>query len=85
MILKSLVRNITLKLGYRISRIGKPDIPLELEIDELKLLEEIQRLELSMVPPEGLFAVMLAVKHLLLSGQICDFVECGVWRGGASI
>jgi len=83
--LKTLVRSVALKLGYRISRVGKPEIPLELETDELSLVDEIQRLELSMVPPEGLFAVMLAAKHLLLSGQKGNFVECGVWRGGASI
>ena len=41
--------------------------------------------ELTMVSPAGLVAIVTAVRHSLTNEIAGDFVECGVWRGGASL
>ncbi len=39
---------------------------------------------LTMVPQDGLVHLASLVDHVLIEGIPGDFVECGVWRGGAS-
>ena len=40
---------------------------------------------LTMVDPSRLFSVVTAVRHSVRHEVAGDFVECGVWRGGASL
>lgn len=38
-----------------------------------------------MLPREGVYACLLALRHVLVNDIPGDIVECGVWRGGMSI
>lgn len=60
-------------------------LPVEFTEAEQAIYQFVRQNELSMVAPSGLWATMLACKHILAHDIPGDFVECGVWRGGTAI
>lgn len=56
-----------------------------LEIRDQEFINYVINENLSMVGRKRLISLTEACNHVVLSGVKGDFVECGVWRGGASI
>lgn len=78
------------KCGFDVVRYSKDgsfkNAPVELPIEINHVIKRVIDSELTMVSPERLYAVALACKNAALNtNQPASFVECGVWRGGASI
>lgn len=62
-----------------------PFWPVELSKEEREMVSYVLDAKLTMVSPERLFSIVLSLRWIEENGIPGDVVECGVWRGGASI
>ncbi len=62
-----------------------PFWPVEFSTEEKEMVSYVVENELTMLSPERLFSIVLSCRWVVENGLEGDFVECGVWRGGASI
>lgn len=78
------VNRVLRPLGIEVSKIPPRDhVPHDMDEEFRPLYEQV--LPYSMTPVEGLYAVYKAASYIAASGIPGDVVECGVWRGGASM
>ncbi|MDH4094679.1 MAG: TylF/MycF family methyltransferase [Betaproteobacteria bacterium] len=88
--MKSLLKSVLARLGYRISRIPsgstvQQQMPVEFSPADAAIVERVLERQLTMVSRERLYATLMACRHVLTQEIPGDFVECGVWRGGNSL
>lgn len=83
--MKKSVRSALARAGIEVTRKRRRLFPVELTSAETGLFNHVRRNELSMVGDEGLFATIMACKHVAEENVEGDFVECGVWRGGNAL
>ena len=83
--LKDVIKAALNNFGYDVRKIVENTVPVEFSKDEMELYNHVFNNRLSMASAEGLYATMLACKHVIENSIEGDFVECGVWRGGHGI
>jgi hypothetical protein len=71
-------------IGYEIVK-TTPSPPIEMLPEDIQLVEDVIKRQLSMVSPQGLYSTLAACKYVAENDVPGDFVECGVWRGGNAI
>lgn len=79
----SLTRPLREKLRKKVEPITL--FPPEFSKSEKDFVNYVYTRRLTMVGPSRLFSVVTAVRHSIRHEVAGDFVECGVWRGGASL
>ena len=73
------------KLLRRVFRSQEFQWPVELDDYEKSIIDEVVGNNLTMTGRRRMVALAMAVRYLVKNRIPGDFVECGVWRGGASI
>jgi O-methyltransferase len=83
-VLDFLIRTALSRAGYlAVPKDSGPPDREDMEAEFIELYERCRRF--SMASPERLYAVYQAVRHVARHGIDGAIVECGVWRGGASM
>ena len=73
-------------MGYHLTRIdGTPSSPIELNIEENRIVNYVRSNNLSMCSTNNLYTTAIAAKYIAQNNIVGDFVECGVFRGGNAI
>ena len=87
--MKSLLKDILARFGYRISRAIPAETPesaealFDLTEDEREIVRTAQ--PLTMTGPARLATLVQAVTYIVKHGIPGDVAECGVWRGGSMV
>ena len=76
----AIVKAVAGALGFEVRKRGK--YPKDIDHDAIDIIERVA--PYTMIGFERLFALITAVRYLAQSGVLGAFVECGVWRGGAT-
>jgi hypothetical protein len=73
-------------MGYHLTRIdGTPSSPIELNIEENRIVNYVRSNNLSMCSTNNLYTTAIAAKYIAQNNIVGDFVEWGVFRGGNAI
>lgn len=83
--LSKLIRNYAESKGIAINSASNISRSVELTEVDLRHLRYIQDNNLTMLSEHRLVSLILTCKQVDSLGLRGDFVECGVWRGGASL
>jgi len=79
--MKTIVKKLLGKLGYKISKVNNNIYPIDYSID---FIEEYQSIEpYTMTSLERVYALKTAVQYLVNNNIRGSYVECGVWKGGS--
>ncbi len=87
--MKSWLKDILARFGYRISRATPTEAPdsaetlFDLTEDEREIVRTAQ--PLTMTGPARLATLVQAVTHIVRKNIPGDIAECGVWRGGSMV
>jgi hypothetical protein len=76
----AIVKAVAGALGFEVRKRGK--YPKDIDRDAIQVCEQVA--PYTMIGFERLFALVTAVRYLAQGGVPGAFVECGVWRGGAT-
>lgn len=76
----AIVKAVAGALGFEVRKRGK--YPKDIDRDAVAIFERVA--PYTMIGFERLFALITAARYVARSGVPGAFVECGVWRGGAS-
>lgn len=80
--MKSLVKRLINAFGYEIKRYSKFSFNYDYEQEAMEAISIIK--EYSMVSYEPLVSLFQQVRYCEINNLSGDYVECGVWKGGAS-
>lgn len=84
--MKKMLKKTLYSMGYHLTRIdGTPSIPIELNVEENRIVNYVRVNNLSMCSTNNLFTTAIAAKYIAQNNIVGDFVECGVFRGGNAI
>ena len=79
--MKTIVKKLLGKLGYKISKIDNNRYPIDYSKD---FIEEYQSIEpYTMTTLERVYALKTAVQYVVNNNISGSYVECGVWKGGS--
>ena len=79
--MKTIVKKLLGKLGYKISKIDNNRYPIDYSKD---FIEEYQSIEpYTMTSLERVYALKTAVQYVVNNNISGSYVECGVWKGGS--
>ena len=79
--MKTIVKKLLGKLGYKISKIDNNRYPIDYSKD---FIEEYQSIEpYTMTSLERVYALKTAVQYVVNKNISGSYVECGVWKGGS--
>ncbi|MBI3551715.1 MAG: class I SAM-dependent methyltransferase [Elusimicrobia bacterium] len=79
--IKRSLKKVFDRLGYEVRKKGAPRLGYDLEDEARRLIEKVR--PYTMLPDERLITLYQQVVHCESAGVPGDFVECGVWKGGA--
>jgi len=85
--MRNIINNILKKFDLEVVKKQNRafQMPVELTLDECKIIDYVISNKLTMVSYERAITTLMAVKHAISSCIQGDFVEAGVWRGGNSL
>ena len=80
---ENLVDTAARKVGLTVSRTSSAGsrLPIEVSEQDAALISALR--PFTMTSPERLWSLLGAIRHVVDTAVVGDFVECGVWRGGS--
>ena len=81
-VLKKIVNDLLLHLGYKITKISKK-VPNDVDEKFLNIYKKCK--DYTMTSIERMYALYKATEYVVRHKIPGDIVECGVWKGGSSM
>lgn len=80
--MKRLIRHLIRRWGYDIVPLEKrSSFPVDFDAEAVDTIRAVR--QYTMTSDERLYALIQAIKYVVLAGIDGSIVECGVWRGGS--